>query len=185
MITCATPVIHGALDHAELDGLGLRPKDVYDFSSNVNPFGPPASVRQALATLDPAPYPDRGCHQLRRLLAEQHDCAPKNVLVGNGANELIHLIARALLRPGDAALVVGPTFGEYAHAIHLSGGRTIEHRAEPDTTGTIDVASLLDSIRSARPRLIWLCTPNNPTGATVGPAQVDQLARACAAGGGA
>lgn len=90
-------VVHGALDHAELAALGLHPDHVRDFSSNINPFGPPPVVRNALATLDPAPYPDRSCMQLRHVLAARHDCTIDQVLPGNGSNELIHLIARALL----------------------------------------------------------------------------------------
>jgi threonine-phosphate decarboxylase len=178
-------VIHGALDHAELDQLGLRPEAICDFSSNLNPFGPPASVREALSALDPAPYPDRGCHRLRRALAAHHGCPPEQVLVGNGANQLIHLIARALLRPGDRALALGPTFGEYTHAVQLAGGVAIDCIADMGENGAIDAPALLASIRLSRPRLVWLCTPNNPTGATVKPAQIEALARVCADAGAA
>jgi threonine-phosphate decarboxylase len=107
---------HGALDHAELAVHGLRPETLLDFSSNLNPFGPPPGVHAALAAVDPAPYPDRTCLRLRQELAARHGCGLEQVLVGNGSNELIHLLARALLRPGDFALVIGPTFGEYGHA---------------------------------------------------------------------
>src|SRR5262245_35877855 len=100
-------VAHGALDHAELAAHGLRPEGLLDFSSNLNPFGPPPGVRAALAALDPAPYPDRSCLQLRRELAARHSCDRDQVLPGNGSNELIHLLARALLRPGDVSLVIG------------------------------------------------------------------------------
>jgi histidinol-phosphate aminotransferase len=72
---------------------GSRQKQVTDFSSNLNPFGPPSSVRAALSALDPAPYPDRSCLRLRMRLAHLHGCEPDRILVGNGANELIHLIA--------------------------------------------------------------------------------------------
>lgn len=51
------PVAHGALDHGELAALGLRPEELLDFSSNLNPFGPPEEARAALATLDLAPIP--------------------------------------------------------------------------------------------------------------------------------
>jgi hypothetical protein len=100
-----TLVAHGALDHAELAARGLRPEALLDFSSNLNPFGPPPGVRASLASLDPAPYPDRSCLRLRQELAARHRCALEQVLAGNGSNELIHLLARALLRPGDVSLV--------------------------------------------------------------------------------
>ena len=177
-------IAHGSLDHAELAALGVDPAGLADFSSNLNPFGPPTAVRAALAGLNPAPYPDRSCHQLRRALAERHGCAPATILAGNGANELIHLVARALLRPGDIALVVGPTFGEYAHASRLAGGKVVELRGHERGQFQLDAEALATAIRRARPRLAWLCAPNNPTGVDLPAETTLGLAEACAAVGG-
>ncbi|MBP1464140.1 aminotransferase class I/II-fold pyridoxal phosphate-dependent enzyme [Candidatus Chloroploca sp. M-50] len=126
-------VVHGALDERELAALGVQPDSVLDFSSNLNPFGPPAGVRAALATLDPAPYPDRSCVRLRQALAERHACEPEAILPGNGANELIHLVARALLHPGDSVFVIGPTYGEYAYASRLMGAHVVELQTQPES----------------------------------------------------
>lgn len=175
------PVAHGALDHGELAALGLRPEDLLDFSSNLNPFGPPSSVRAALAALDPAPYPDRSCRSLRLALAARHDLAPAEILPGNGANELISLIGRALLRPGDAALVVGPTYGEYAHASRLAGAVVQELATGPEGGFAPDLGRLRAAIVRARPRLTWICAPNNPTGVDLSPAALAELAAACGA----
>lgn len=177
-------VAHGALDYAELAALGLDPGALLDFSSNLNPFGPPVAVRAALAALDPAPYPDRSCHQLRLALAAHHRCAPETILAGNGANELIHLIARALLGPEDTALVVGPTYGEYAHASRLAGAPTVELHAAAADQFQPAVAALADIISRVRPRLTWLCAPNNPTGADPAPDLIQALAELCQAHGG-
>jgi len=176
-----TGVAHGALDHAELAAYGLRPDGLLDFSSNVNPFGPPSGVRAALAALDPAPYPDRSCLQLRRELAVRHGCNMAQVLPGNGSNELIHLLARALLRPDDVALVVGPTFGEYAHASRLAHARVVEWRACADEHFAIDGPIVVDQIRRLRPRLTWLCAPNNPTGTDMKATDHSAIVEACAA----
>jgi threonine-phosphate decarboxylase len=177
-------VTHGALDYDELATLGLRPEQLRDFSSNLNPFGPPAGVRAALAALDPAPYPDRSCLQLRQTLAERHRCAPAALLAGNGANELIHLIARALLEPGDPVLVIGPTYGEYAHASRLASAQVLEVRAGEAARFRLEVEVLELMLARARPRLTWLCAPNNPTGVVVAPETIQALAGACAAHGG-
>ena len=166
-------MIHGALDHAELATLGLHPDDVCDFSSNINPFGPPESVRTAVANVDLASYPDRSCYQLRLALAEYHRCSPEHLLVGNGSNELIHLIARALLDSGDTALVVEPTFGEYAHATQLAGGVVVS-QPFPD-----HIEMLCTAVKDYKPRLVWMCTPNNPTGQTIDVEGVIALAEAC------
>lgn len=177
-------VVHGALDHAELVGLSLRPEQLRDFSSNLNPFGPPAGVRVALAALDPAPYPDRSCHALRLTLAERHRCEPAALLAGNGANELIHLVARALLRPGDRVVVIAPTYGEYAHASRLAGAQVLEMRAGEVARFQFEAEVLELMLARARPRLTWLCAPNNPTGVVAPPEAIQALADGCAAHGG-
>ncbi len=178
------PVAHGALDYAELEALGLPPEAVLDFSSNLNPFGPPPAVRAALATLDIAPYPDRGCHRLRAALAARHGCPPEAILVGNGANELIHLVARAFLRSDDTTLVLGPGYGEYLHASRLVRAHTIELRTRPAAGFQPDLDGLITMIASARPRLTWLCLPNNPTGVDLPATVIDAVSEACAACGG-
>ncbi len=173
-------VAHGALDEAELAALGLRADQVVDFSSNINPFGPPPSVYAALRLLDPAPYPDRSCLRLRQCLAQLHDCAPAAVLPGNGANELIHLVARAFAAPTATALIVGPTYGEYAHACRLSGMQVVELRSAFHDGFQPDHAALLAAIERLRPRLVWICSPNNPTGVALTPTLLRDLAHVCA-----
>ncbi len=174
-------VMHGALDHAELDALALQPHTVLDFSSNVNPFGPPAAVREALAALDPMAYPDRTCYLLRQALAERHGCTSEQVLVGNGSNELIHLIARALLRSDDKALVIEPTFAEYAHASKLAGAKVVIWRACEQQGFAVDVVAIGEIIQQVQPRLVWLCVPNNPTGIVLTQAAMEGLAAVCRA----
>lgn len=173
-------VIHGALDYAELAAAGLQPDRVLDFSSNLNPFGPPKAVHTALAELDPAPYPDRSCLQFRDLLAALHGCDRDQILPGNGSNELIHLIARSLVLPGEKVLMVGPTFGEYEQACRLSGGQIGEWRASPDHDFRVDSDALIATIAHERPRLVWLCSPNNPTGIELSRQVIDQLTAICA-----
>lgn len=172
-------VAHGALDHAELIALGIAPDRVIDFSSNLNPFGPPPAVRAALANLDPAPYPDRSCIALRTILAQRHSCTPEHILVGNGANELISLIAQALGAPEAISLVIAPTYGEYEHASRLMRMQVAEVRAQADEGFHLSDQALHHAVQRFRPRLIWLCTPNNPTGTTLSPAALHNLADAC------
>lgn len=172
-------VVHGALDHAELAALRLDPRALLDFSSNVNPYGPPRGVAQVLAALDYGAYPDRSCFRLRQAIAELHGCNPDQVLVGNGSNEPIHLLARALLHPGDSALVIGPTFGEYARASELAGANVLLWRACSERGFQIDHALIIERIQRQRPRLVWLCTPNNPTGVAMSGEGLATLATAC------
>lgn len=177
-------VVHGALDEAELARLGLRADQVIDFSSNINPFGPPVAVLAALRELDPAPYPDRSCLRLRQHLAQRHRCGIDAVLVGNGANELIHLVARALGVAGATALIVAPTYGEYAHACRLAGMQVVEVRSAAAAPFQPDIPALCAAIERLRPRLLWLCSPNNPTGVHLANETIVDLAGACAQHGG-
>ena len=86
---------------AELRDLGLRPEQVLDFSSNINPLGPSQRVKRAAVEVDLAAYPDRDCLALRECLSEKLRVGIDNLVIGNGSTDLIHLLARAYLRPGD------------------------------------------------------------------------------------
>lgn len=174
-------VAHGALDEAELTALGLTVANLIDFSSNINPFGPPATVRAALQAFDPAPYPDRSCLRLRQQLALRHQCRIEAVLVGNGANELIHLTARALGTAGTTALIVAPTYGEYAHACRLADMQVVEVRSTVRAGFQPDPDTIIAAIKQLRPRLVWLCSPNNPAGVQLSIGAIHDLAAACAA----
>ncbi|PDW03834.1 pyridoxal phosphate-dependent aminotransferase [Candidatus Viridilinea mediisalina] len=175
-------VTHGALDYVELSELGIHPEELLDFSSNLNPFGPPPGVRAALAALDPAPYPDRSCLQLRLALAKQHACGIEALLPGNGANELIHLVARALLASHSVALVVEPTYGEYGAASQLAGATVVPWRTSAAAQRQLE--GLDATLERLRPQLTWLCVPNNPTGDDLDATLLVALAQRCAAYGG-
>ena len=94
------PTFHGGLDLAELRRLGIRPEEVLDFSASINPLGPPPAVRDAVAKVDLAQYPDRQCLAVREALADRLGVGVDSILMGNGSTELIHLLARAYLHAG-------------------------------------------------------------------------------------
>lgn len=167
-LAALTPVVHGACDYSELAHLGLPPAEVIDFSANSNPYGPHPAVLAAIqtATLDPAilaRYPDRDCLALRGAIAAADRISSDRILAGNGAAELIHLLAFILVELGSRHLIVTPTFGQYAHAVRLAGGEVVEVR--PDNSEfRFDVETVAAAIRRWQPASIWLCNPNNPTG---------------------
>ncbi len=163
-ILAIPPVPHGAIMPAELERLGLDTEQVLDFSANINPYGPPPGVREALLTPSIARYPDPEALALRRALAHHLNQPESHILVGNGVSELIWLTALAFLEPGDRVLIVGPTYGEYARAAHLMAAEVIEWRASPQEDFAIDPDALLAFIKAHAPKLIFLCRPNNPTG---------------------
>jgi L-threonine-O-3-phosphate decarboxylase len=171
--------IHGALDFAELDHLGLAPEAVLDFSVNGNPYGPSPRVRQALAQVPYDRYPDREALALRRVLSTHLDVAVDDILVGNGSTELIWLVALAFVRAGDTVLLVAPTFGEYTRAAVLMGARLCQYTARCTEGFRVVPEAITQLLRQHQPRLVFLCNPNNPTGTCVAPDSIAQWAATC------
>lgn len=169
-LTQIPAAVHGALDYAELQQQQIAPDAVIDFSENSNPFGPAPGVRRVLAAVDPARYPDRDCLALRQALAEQTGANPTDIVVGNGAAELLWLVAFAFLERGNRVLILGPTFGEYARMARLMGADVVEWRADVTTAFAVDPDAVAKQIDVVQPKAIFLCNPNNPTGTVLDPA---------------
>jgi L-threonine-O-3-phosphate decarboxylase len=159
--------VHGAPDYAELRRLGLRPAELLDFSSNINAYGPSPKVREAVARTPLDRYPDPEALDLRAALAEHLGVSPQCILPGNGTTELIWLASLAFLRPLDRVLVLGPTFGEYARMAALRGARLKIHLAREKDCFARSSAEINDLLDSWQPRLVFVCNPNNPTGAAL------------------
>lgn len=157
------PVYHGALVPRDLKAAGHTPEAVLDFSTNINPFGPSPAVRQALANLDPAPYPDRHADAISQAIARERGVPRQRVLVGNGASELIWLIALAYADRGRRVAVLSPTYGEYAHACRVMGAEVVEIWAD-EVDGYAFGARQAESLARSQPDIVFVCNPNNPTG---------------------
>jgi histidinol-phosphate aminotransferase len=85
-------------------------------------------------------------------------------MAGNGSVELLWLTALAFVRPGDAVLIVGPTFGEYARAAVLMGAQAHCWTARPEGGFKVNPEEVMQTLQRLRPRLVFVCNPNNPTG---------------------
>ncbi len=177
-----TPAVHGGPDYAELAALGLSPDEVIDFSVNANPYGPSPQVRAALTEVPFDRYPDAQAIALRERLTQVHRLTPDHIIVGNGTAELIWLLGLAYLQWGDPVVIIGPTFGEYRAAAELMGAEVVEYRARAAADFQPDVSAMEALIGRQRPRLTFLCNPNNPTGVYLAPEAVEALAAACGEG---
>lgn len=174
------PAVHGGVDEGELRSLGIDPAAVVDFSSNQSPLGAAPSARAAAAGAVLDAYPDRNAEPLAAALAERHGVGARLVVAGNGSTELIRLIAQIALLPGDAALSLAPSFGEYEVGTRLARARFEELRLELSPAGpgrrfAYDHERFVAAIARLRPRLCWVCSPNNPTGAVVPPEDLRRL----------
>jgi histidinol-phosphate aminotransferase len=174
----ATSAYHGALDYAELETLGLDPEAVLDFSVNSNPYGPPPGVGAAVESTPLDRYPDREAVALRRALSHHLGVATDQIVVGNGTSELLWLVAAAFLRPRDPVVVVEPTFGEYARVSALMGAVVETWTARADLGFSVCEGAIASLLQRSRPRLMFVCNPNNPTGAVLPPEAVARWADA-------
>jgi histidinol-phosphate aminotransferase len=175
--------VHGALDYGELERLGLHPWEILDFSVNANPYGPSPRVREAVAHAPIDRYPDRECLELRRAILEYELVSSKlplgSIACGNGTTELIWAIARAYLKPGLKAAILGPTFGEYRTACLAAGAIVVEFQAQASTCFQPDMGAVAAWIGREHPSLVWLCNPNNPTGTWLDQRSVQLVAETC------
>lgn len=172
-------VVHGAIGERELAPLGLRPEHVVDFSVNSNPLGPSphvaAVLTEATAAGVLARYPDDSAARLCAALAKRYGVGLDQVVAGNGSAELIWLLALAFVWRADPVAILGPTFGEYARAVQLMGGRVHEYHATRVRAFDVDLDDASAWLRQTAPRLAFICNPNNPTGHYFQPAEIVSL----------
>lgn len=150
-----------------------------DFSANTNPYGTPQGVRDAivatLGTLDR--YPDPYCRALVGAISEFESVPRSYILCGNGAAELIYAYCDAL-KP-KRALVLAPTFAEYALATSRVGGEVVSYPLKEKNAFMLD-ADFLPALEAVSPDVLFLCSPNNPTGQIIPMTLLSEILRVCA-----
>lgn len=149
-----------------------------DFSANLNPLGMPETVAQAArkAVADSGHYPDPECRALRKAIGALDGVEPGWVFCGNGAAEVIFRLVLAC-RP-QRALVTAPTFSEYAQALEAVDCRVDHWRLSPER-GFQVTEEILDAIVPGLD-MLFLCSPNNPTGVTVPRERMEKIRIRCA-----
>lgn len=173
---------HGGNVFAIARSLGVQPEDILDFSASINPLGPAPGVREALlrAFNSIGHYPDSDCTELREALARVHGVEPANICVANGSTELIYLLPR--MAPGKRALVIAPSFSEYAKALTRDGWSVDRFVLASADGFTLPLERLEKSIRKGYDLLI-LGNPGNPTGRLYRLPEVEALLSLCRAAG--
>lgn len=131
-------------------------------ASNENPLGPSPKALAVLAETSATlhRYPDGGAHRLRAALADRYKLTPDHVILGNGSDEILGLLARAFLSPGDEAVMADQTFVIYKMEVAAAHGKPV---IVPLQQWQHDLAAMAAAITD-RTRLIFICNPNNPTG---------------------
>lgn len=142
--------------------LGLREEEIVKLDGNENPYGPSPRVAEVLASF-PAYhiYPDPAQHAVRAALGRYAGVDPEQVVLGSGSDELLALCAQLFLGHGDVMLNAPPTFGMYDFLGHVAGARIIDVPRREDFT--LDLPALEKAL-DAGAKLLYLASPNNPTG---------------------
>lgn len=142
-------------------------------ASNENPIGPSPKALAALAETVPTlhRYPDGGAFRLRGALAERWKVTPDQIILGNGSDELIGLLARTFLSPGDEAVMAQQTFVIYKMEVTAAHGVAVEI---PQKNWHHDLPAMAAAITD-KTRLLFICNPNNPTGTMATKAEVAAL----------
>ncbi|MDK2821417.1 MAG: histidinol-phosphate aminotransferase [Clostridia bacterium] len=146
-------------------------KDVIKLASNENPLGPSPDAVQALrdASEKVYLYPDGNCYYLKESLAEKLKVSPENLIIGNGTDEILKLLAETYLDSGDEIVMADPSFSEYEFAAKVMGGRAIK---VPCRNFRHDLSAMAAAV-TTKTKLVFICNPNNPTGTIVGKAALE------------
>jgi histidinol-phosphate aminotransferase len=143
--------------------------DSIKLASNENPQGPPKSAVAAMeaAMKDSHRYPDGGGFHLTRKLAEKNGVTPENIVLGNGSDDIIGLLTRAFLAPGDEAVMTYPSFLMYEIMVASTGSIPVFVPLKDASGGfTIDLDAMAAKVND-RTKMIFLTNPNNPTGTII------------------
>jgi len=151
-------------------------KDAVKLASNENPLGPSPlaleAIRRSAENLHR--YPNSGSYDLCQHLARRLNINCENIVLGNGSDDLIAMLARVLLQPGDEAVLPEPSFLFYEIVIQGAGAVAV---GVPLKSGTTDLDGMLDRI-GPKTRLVFVNNPHNPTGSLITKQALDAFVEA-------
>ena len=154
--------------------LGIPVEQIVKLDANENPYGPSPRARQALAGLAyPHIYPDPESRALREALGRFTGVPAEHLLAGAGADELIDLLLRVLLEPGDKVINLPPTFGMYDFDTRLNAGQVIAINRRADFS--LDLPAIRQTVAEQQPKVLFVTAPNNPDGSLPDPVEIEAL----------
>ncbi len=155
--------------------LGRAPEEIVKLDANENPYGPSP---KALAALRNGRffhiYPDPESNQLRDALSQYIQLPRERLLTGMGADELIDLMLRVVLAPGDVVIDCPPSFGMYPFSTAVNSGQYVPVWRKADFS--LDVEGIETAVaQHPTAKILFLCSPNNPDGSTIPDADLRRL----------
>lgn len=146
-------------------------------NTNESPQSPPPGfverVQRAAAEISWNRYPDRAAIDLRAAIGERYGRSAAHVFAANGSNEALQTVMLTFGGPGRRAAVFEPTYALHSHISRTVGTEVVEGRRRPDFTLDLDEVSKV--VDQAAPDVVFLCSPNNPTGLVDPPETVDSV----------
>ena len=143
-------------------------------ASNESPLGPSpkaiAALRGAIANIHR--YPDGASFELRRKLSQRLGVDEDQLVFGAGADEILGLLAKILLGPGDECVYAWPSFAMYPIVVHGMGATPVQVSRDRDLVH--DLPAMAAAV-TERTRLVFVCNPNNPTGTSIGADDLDRF----------
>lgn len=143
-------------------------------ASNENPLGPSPKALEAIRKVGEEinRYPDGGCFELRSRLADKLSIQPEQLIFGCGGDEVLELVAKTFLSPGDEVVMPWPSFAMYPIVVQGMGATSV--RVPLDDEMGHDLSAIVKAVNE-RTKLVFLCNPNNPTGTSFGSAAFEQF----------
>ena len=139
--------------------------NIIKMASNENPLGPSPQALEAITRVLPEIYlyPDANCFELKQRLADYFKVSADSILIGNGSDELLKLLAEAFINKNDQVIFAQPTFSEYEFVSLIMGAECIKI---PLKNHTLDLDATLQAI-TPKTKIIFICNPSNPTGTII------------------
>ena len=152
--------------------------------ANESPFNLPQAARKKLAEYileNPQLnlYPDTDSVHLREAIGEYWSVDKENIIVGTGSDQLIQIVANVFLEKGDKVLYPAPSFGMYKDSCIIAGGKAVEYILNQDDNFSYSADKIIEAYEKEKPKIIYICSPNNPTGNLMPQDEILKVLRAC------
>ena len=151
---------------------GIPESEILKLNGNENPYGPSPAAIEAVAKAPLHIYPDPLQRKMRQALSDYTGADPSSIIAGAGSDELIDLLFRLFIAPGDRILDFDPTFAMYAFCARVAGGSV--ELIQRDELFDIDMDAVRDAMDD-HTKIIFVSSPNNPTGNLISEEKVEQL----------
>jgi histidinol-phosphate aminotransferase len=145
---------------------GISLDEIVKLASNENPLGPPPKAVEILKENagEVSVYPDNDARELRSEIADYTGLDEKNIIVGNGSDEVLELTVKLFLDKGDEAIIPIPTFSVYNSLVKIYAGKPVY--VPLDDGFNFNVDKIIENI-SKKTKLVFICSPNNPSGSVL------------------